>query len=133
MVSFYLLVCMAVGSIFPGGRQWIFPKVCLGGSKVAKFVFYHSKLRKQQFLLKFSNSCPRHSACWQEKVRATPSKNWCNFERFNTSLNSQILLNLNQICKIKDLTDLIPMWFCFCIGNTKQLYLFLHWQHSWHP
>jgi len=21
---------------------------------------------------------------------------------------------------------------CFCTGNTK-LYLFLHWQHNWHP
>jgi len=26
--------------------------------KVVKFVFYHSKLRKQSFLLKFSNSWP---------------------------------------------------------------------------
>ena len=28
------------------------------GPKVVKFGFYHSKLRKQPFLLKFSNSCP---------------------------------------------------------------------------
>ena len=39
----YTLVCMGVGRILSRGE---------------KFVFYHSKLRKQPFLLKFSNSCP---------------------------------------------------------------------------
>jgi len=31
-----------------GGHQWIFPKIFLGGGpKLVKFVFSHSKLRKQ--------------------------------------------------------------------------------------
>jgi len=39
--------------------KWIFPNVFSGGqAKVVKFVFYHSKLRKQPFLLISSNSYP---------------------------------------------------------------------------
>jgi len=34
--------------------------------------------------------------------------------------------------KMKYLTDQFQLCFCFCVGNTKQLYLFLHWQHNWH-
>jgi len=29
---------------------------------------------------------------------------------------------------MKCLTDQFQLYFCFCIGNTKQLYFFLHWQ-----
>jgi len=57
-----------------------------------------------------------------------PIKNWCNFKRFTTILNSEILLNL--ICKTKFLTDQFQLCFCFFIGNTKQLYLFRHWQQN---
>jgi len=49
---------MGVGKIFSRGLLWIFPKIFLGWPKVVKFVFCHSKERKQRFLLKFSNSCP---------------------------------------------------------------------------
>jgi len=52
-----MLVCMGFGRIYPGGHLWIFPKVFLRGPKVVKFVFYHSQLRKQLFLLKILNSC----------------------------------------------------------------------------
>ena len=47
-----------------------------GCPKVVKFAFYHTKLRKQPFLLKFSNSCPPSDthACVKEKVRAIPLK-----------------------------------------------------------
>jgi len=59
MVSFYMLVCMGVGIIFPGGAtSGFFQKFFYGGPKVVKFAFYRSKFRKQHFLLKFSNSCP---------------------------------------------------------------------------
>jgi len=51
-------------------------------------------------------------------------KNWCNLKRFNTILKREILLNL--IHKIKYFTDQFQLYFCFCTGNTKQLYLFLH-------
>jgi len=34
---------------------------------------------------------------------------------------------------MKCLTDQFQPCFCFCIGSIKQLYLFLHWQHNWHP
>jgi len=40
-----------------------------------------------------------------------------NFERFNTILNSEILLNL--IRKMKCLTDQFQLCFCLCIGKTK--------------
>jgi len=58
-------------------------------------------------------------------------KNWCNLKFFNTIQNSEILLNL--IRKVKCLTDQYQLCFCFCTGNTKKLYLFLLWQHNWHP
>jgi len=94
---------------------------------------YHSNRRKHPFLLKFLNSCPpsySHACVW-EKVRDTPLKNWCNFKRSNNIRNSEILLNV--IHNMKCLTDQFQLCFCFCIGNTKQLYFFLHWQHNWHP
>ena len=100
---------------------------------MVKFVFYHSKLRKQPYLLKFSNSfSPSDThACVEEKIRATPLKNWGNFKRVNTILNSKILLNLMD--KMKYLSDQFHLRFRLCMGNNKQLYLFLHWQHYWYP
>jgi len=51
--------CLASEGIFPGGgTSGYFPKFFYGGPKVVKLGFYHSKLRKQRFLLRFSNSCP---------------------------------------------------------------------------
>jgi len=44
--------------------------------------------------------------------------------RFNTILKSEVLLNLSY--KMKYLTNQFQLRFCFCIGNTKQLYLFLY-------
>jgi len=35
--------------------------------------------------------------------------------------------------KMKYLTDQVQLCFRFCVGNTKQLCLFLLWQQSWHP
>jgi len=89
-----------------------------GGRKVVKFAFCHSKPRKQPFLPKFSNSCPPSDthAC-AGKSSCHTIKNWCNFERFNTILNSEIVLYL--IRKMKYLTDQFQWCFCFCIGNTK--------------
>jgi len=52
-----VVVCMGVGKIFSRGALVDFSKRFSRGAKVAKFVFYLSKLRKQHFLLKFSNSC----------------------------------------------------------------------------
>jgi len=61
---------------FQGGTSEFFQTFFFGGPKVLKLGLYHSKLRKQHFLLKFSNSCPSSDthACVQEKVRATPLK-----------------------------------------------------------
>jgi len=60
MVLLYMFMCMGIGKSFPGGPLVDFSKSFSrdGGPKVVKFVFYHSKLRKQPFLLKFSNSWP---------------------------------------------------------------------------
>jgi len=41
---------------FAGGLLGDFSKKFLGGPKVVKYVFAHTKLRKQSFLLKFSKS-----------------------------------------------------------------------------
>ena len=46
-----------------GGTSGFFQQFFYGGPKVVKFGFYHSKLRKQRFLLKFSNSCPSSDTC----------------------------------------------------------------------
>jgi len=43
---------------FQGEQLVDFSKSFSWGEKVLKFVVYYSKLRKQRFLLKFSNSCP---------------------------------------------------------------------------
>jgi len=122
MVQLYILVCTGVRRNFSmGGHYWIFPNVFLGGPKVMKFVFYHPKPRKQLFaeIFKFLPLF-RHPCLCVENVRATPLNNWCNYKRFNTILNSEILLNL--IRKIKYLADQFQLCFCFCVGNAKQLY-----------
>jgi len=48
---------MGVGTIFSrGGTRGFFQNFSKGGAKVVKFVFFHSKLKKQPFLLKMSKS-----------------------------------------------------------------------------
>jgi len=47
---------MDVGMIFPEGHYGILPKFFYGRGNVVKFVFSHSKSRKQPFLLKISKS-----------------------------------------------------------------------------
>jgi len=59
-------------------------------------------------LVRRKNVAPHH-----HKVGAI----WCNFKRFYTILNCDILLNL--IRKPKYLTDQFQLCFCFCISNTK--------------
>jgi len=128
-----MLVFRASEGFYRRGALVDFPNVFLGVLKVVKlFFFCHSKLRKQPFLLTFSNSSPppTHMLVCRENSCHT-IKNWCNLKLFNTIQNSEILLNL--IRKVKCLTDQYQLCFCFCTGNTKQLYLFLLWQHNWHP
>ena len=56
---FTCLCTWASEGIFPGGgTSGFFQTFFYGRPKVVKFDSYHSKLRKQHFLLKFSNSCP---------------------------------------------------------------------------
>jgi len=47
---------MGIGRIFSRGGTGGFSKIFPGGPKVVKFVFSHSKLKKQPFLLKISKS-----------------------------------------------------------------------------
>jgi len=42
-------IYMVVGRIFSRGALWDLSKIFLGGQKVVKFDFSHSKLRKQPF------------------------------------------------------------------------------------
>jgi len=123
MVSFHMLVCMGVGRNFSrGATSGFFQKFFYGGPKVVKFVFYHSKLRNQHFLLKFSNSCPSSNTnmfvC--RKGLCHIIKNLGNFKRFNTIPNREILLNLLR--KTKYLTDQLQLCICFSNGNAKSLY-----------
>jgi len=123
MVQFFMLVCMGVGRIFPGGPSVDFSKnFSMGGAKVVKFAVYHSKLRKEPFFAEiFKFLTPfRHPCLCVGKSSCHTIKNWCNFERLNTILDSEILLNLIRIMKY--LADQIQLCFCFCIGNTKKLY-----------
>jgi len=49
---------------------------------------------------------------------------WCNFKRFNTILNSEILLNL--IRKMKYLTGQLHLLFVFALAMPNSYILFLH-------
>jgi len=92
------------------------------GAKSGEICFLPLETKKAAFLLKFSNSFPLSDThvYVQENVRATPLNSWCNFERVNTILDSEILLNL--IHRMKHLTDQFQLCFCFCCGKTKWLY-----------
>ena len=119
MVSFYMLVCMGVGRNFSrGGTSGFFQKFSAGG-KSGEICFLSLEIKKQHYLLKFSNSCPSSDThmlvC--RKCSCHTIKNLGNFKRFNTILNSEILLN--HIRKKKYLTDKFQLWLCFCIGNAK--------------
>ena len=76
-----MLVYMGVGRTFSSEATSGFFQTFFsgGGPKVVKFCFYHLKLRKQPFLLKFSHLYPPFDthACVQENVHATPLNNWC--------------------------------------------------------
>jgi len=86
---------------------------------MVKFVFYHSKLRKQHFLLKcqIPDPFPIPICLCVRNVDAIPLKNLGNFKRFNTIPNNEILLNLMR--KMKYMADQLQLCFCFCIGNAK--------------
>jgi len=58
----------------------------------------------------------------ETKVRYTIKK-WCNFNRFNTILNDESLLNL--IRKMKYLTDFNCV-FAFALATLNSYILFLH-------
>ena len=87
---FTCLCAWALEGIFPGGSLVDFFKSFLRGPNVVKFVFHHLKLRKQHFVLKFSNSCPSSDThllvCRKSSCHTT--KNLGNFKRFNTFPNS---------------------------------------------
>jgi len=118
MVSFYMLVCMGVGRIFSRGA--------LLGGQSGEIWFLPLETGKQPVLLRFSNS--RHPYLCGGKCLCHTIKKWSNFNRFNTIPNKESLLNLIRKRNIRQIN-----FNCFCIGNTKQPYLFLHWQHNWHP
>jgi len=98
-----------------------------GGQRWWNLVFTTHNYEKSLFCRNLQIPAPfPHPCLCAGKVRASPSNNWCNFKRLNTILNSEIFLNL--IRKMKCFTDELQFCFCFCIGNTNQLHLFLHWQ-----
>ena len=129
--NFTCLYAWALEGIFPGGAtSGFFQKYFYGGPKMVKFVFYHSKLRKQHFLLKFSNFCPSSDiymlVC--RKSCAKQLKNIGNLKRFNTIPNNEILLNLIHKWNIWQ----VKFNCVFALATLNSYILFLHWQHNWH-
>jgi len=76
-------IYMVVGRIFSRGALWDLSKIFLGGQKVVKFDFSHSKLRKQPFLLKFSKSRGPRSPCAPFRRSCSYIRNLCEFLRTN--------------------------------------------------
>ena len=58
-----MLVCMHVGSVFPGGLLVGFPKVYLERAKSGEICFYHSKLRKRLLCWNFQMPTPSRHPC----------------------------------------------------------------------
>jgi len=72
-----MLMCMGIRRIFSRGAVVDFSKSFCRGAKVVKFVvtvtmkfFYHSKPRKQPFLLK--NSCPLPTPMFMHRKEFVP-------------------------------------------------------------
>jgi len=108
---------MGVGRIFTRGVPVDFSKrFSRDWPKVVKFGFHRSKLRKQPVLMTFQIPAPIPTPKLVCRKKFVPHHYWCNFNRFNTILNNEILLNL--IGKMKYLTDQF------------QVFLFLHWQYQ---
>ena len=125
---------MGVGKILSrgGGTGRFFQTFFWRGARSGEIYFLPLETKKTDFCWNFKLLPPfRHPCVCVEKSSCHTIKNGCYFKRFNTILNSEILLNLMR--KMKYLTDQFQLCFCFCVGNAKQLYLFLHWQHNWHP
>jgi len=107
-----------------GGTSRFFQKFLQRGAKSGEICFLPLETRKTEFFAEIFKFLPpfRHPCLCVEKSSCQPFKNWCYFKRFNTILNSEILPNLMR--KMKYLTDKFQLCFCFCVGNTKQLYFF---------
>ena len=129
--NFTRLCAWASEGIFPGrATSGFFLKFFYGRPKVVKLVFYHSKLRKQHFLLKFQFPVPLLTPIrlCVGKVRATPLKNVGNFKRFNTIPNSEILLKFKQNIWRTNFNCV----FVSALAALNSYIIFLHWQHNWH-
>ena len=116
-----------------GGTSGFFQKYFYGGPKQVKFVFYHSKLRKQHICWNCQIPAPLRTPIYLcvGKVCTKQLKNMGNFKRFNTIPNKEILLNL--IRKMKYLTDqFFNCVFVFALATLNSCILSLHWQHNWH-
>ena len=108
--------------VFQGRHQWIFPNVFLGRAKSGEICFLPLETKKTVIfaeIFKFLTPFQHRFLCVGKSPCHT-IKSWCNFTRFNTILNREILLNL--IRKMKYLTAQFQLCFCFRIGNTKYLY-----------
>jgi len=73
-----------------------FSKSFSRGAKSGEIKFSPLETKKTAFFAEIFKFFPlfRHPCLCSGKVRATPLKNWGNFKRFNTILNSEILVNL---------------------------------------
>ena len=112
--------------LFQGGALVDFSKSFFRGDESGEICFLPLETNKTAFFAEVFKLLPssRHPCLCAGKSSCHTIQNWCNLKRFNTILNCKILLNL--VDKMKYLTDQFQLCFRFCIGNTKQLYLFLH-------
>ena len=132
--NFACLCAWASEGFYPGWALVDFSKSFSRVAKSGEICFLSPKTKKKSFfaeIFKFLLPPLTHPFRCVRKSSCHSTKNWCNFKYFNSIRNSEILLDL--IRNTKCLTDQFQLCFCFCIGNTKQLYLFLHCQHNWRP
>jgi len=74
-------------------------------------------------LLKFSTSALfRYPCLCVGKSSCHTIKKWCNFKRFNTILNNEIVMNF--IHKMKCLTDKCHLCFVFALATLKRYVYF---------
>jgi len=118
---------MGVGRIFSrgGGTSGFFIKLFLGrGAQGGAIWVLSVETKKIAFFAETSKFVPsiQHLCLCVGLSSCHTIKNWCNFKRFNTILNSESFLNL---IRIKYLTDQLNCVFAFALVTLNINIIFL--------
>ena len=133
LCNFACLCAWESEEIFPEGPLVDFSKRFSRGGKSGEIWFLTLETKATAIFAAIFKFLPlfRHPCLCVGKVRATPLKNWCNFKRFNTILNSVICWILYAKWNIRQINSNCA--FVFALEKPNSYILFLHWQHNWHP